>query len=130
MMESTMVDLDLSRTNYAVDVASMALPVLADHGMKVIEGSGEVRHQTLSVNRELGIERGVWEAAEGVVEDVEVDELAVVISGHATIEFLDGSAPPAELKPGTFCILRAGVPTRWTVHERLRKVYQTPWSGD
>ena len=128
--EPSMSDIDFSRANYAVDVASMDLPVLADHGMTVVEGSGEVRHQTLSVNRKLGIERGVWEAAEGVVEDVEADELAVVISGHATVEFLDGSAPPAELKSGSFCILKAGTPTRWTVHKRLRKVYQTPWSGD
>ena len=124
-----MSDVDLSRGNFAFDVASMDLPILTNHGMTVIEGNGDVHHQTLSINKELGIECGVWETAEGVVEDVEVDELAVVISGHATIEFLDGSAPPAELKPGSFCILKAGAPTRWIVHQRLRKVYQTPWSG-
>ena len=124
-----MSDPDLSRTNFTVDVAAMDLPVLADHGMTVVEGSGEVRHQTLSVNRELGIERGDWEAAEGVVEDTEADELAVIISGDATIEFLDGSGDPLELRPGTFLILKAGSRTRWTVRKRLRKVYQTPWSS-
>ncbi len=120
---------DLSRTNFAVDVAGMALPLLTDHGMTVIEGSGEVRLKTLSVNQELGIEHGVWEVAEGVVEDVEVDEMAVVISGHATVAFLDGSAPPIELLPGTVFFLKAGAHTRWTVHKRLRKVFQVPWSG-
>ncbi|MBT6203432.1 MAG: cupin domain-containing protein [Alphaproteobacteria bacterium] len=121
---------DLSRSNFTVDVASVDLPVLTDHGMKVVAGAGEVRHLPLSVNRELGIERGIWEAAEGVVEDTEVDELAVIVSGDATIEFLDGSAPPVELRPGTMLILKEGVRTRWTVRKRLRKVYQTPWAGD
>jgi len=76
------------------------------------------------------VERGVWEITPGVVTDVEADELFVVLSGRATIEFEDG--PTLEVGPGDVAVLPEGAVTRWTVHETLRKVYQityTPESG-
>jgi len=68
------------------------------------------------------VERGVWEITPGVVTDVEADEVFVVLSGRATIEFEDGRA--LEVGPGDVAVLPEGAATRWTVHETLRKVYQ------
>ena len=36
---------------------------------------------------------GVWEMTPGVMSDVEADEVFVVLSGAATVEFDDGTAP-------------------------------------
>lgn len=68
------------------------------------------------------VERGIWEIGPGVVTDVEADELFVVLSGRATIEIEGG--PTLEVGPGDACVLDRGARTTWTVHERLRKVYQ------
>lgn len=68
------------------------------------------------------VERGVWQITPGVVTDVEADEVFVVLSGRATIEFQDG--PTLEVGPGDVAVLPEGAATRWTVHETLRKVYQ------
>ncbi len=125
-----MPDYDLSRLNFTIDANEAELPIVDWPSQTVIEGTGEVRYLPLSINKELGIERGLWEIAEGIVEDTEVDELNVVLSGHATVEFLDGSSDPIELRPGTFCILKEGARTRWTVHKRLRKAYQIPHGND
>ena len=57
--------------------------------MTVVSGNPVVRYLPLSVNRELGIERGLWEITEGVIEDTETVEMFVVVSGRTTIEFLD-----------------------------------------
>jgi uncharacterized cupin superfamily protein len=72
------------------------------------------------------VERGVWEITPGVVADVEVDEVFVVLSGRATIEFEDG--PTLEVGPGDVAVLPEGAVTRWTVHETLRKVYQATYT--
>jgi uncharacterized cupin superfamily protein len=71
------------------------------------------------------VERGVWEITPGVVTDVEADELFVVLTGRATIEFEDG--PALEVGPGDVAVLPEGAVTRWTVHETLRKVYQVTY---
>ncbi|WP_084125808.1 cupin domain-containing protein [Demequina sp. NBRC 110054] len=70
-----------------------------------------------------GVEVGVWEHTPGVSTDVEADEVFVVISGRATIEFTDGSAPALSVGPGDVVRLAEGQATRWTVTETLRKVY-------
>jgi uncharacterized cupin superfamily protein len=77
-----------------------------------------------------GAEVGVWEITTGVVEDTEVDELFVVLSGSARVDFLD-EARTVELGPGSIARLRAGQRTRWHVTETLRKVYviSPPWSA-
>ena len=74
------------------------------------------------------VERGVWEITPGVVTDVEADEVFVVLSGRATIEFKDG--PTLEVGPGDVAVLPEGAVTRWTVHETLRKVYQITYAPD
>ena len=84
------------------------------------------RSISLSVNRELGIERGLWEITESVIEDTETDEMFVIISGRATVVFLDESDRAIELVPGSVGFFKEGSRTRWTTHETLRKVYQIP----
>jgi uncharacterized cupin superfamily protein len=74
------------------------------------------------------VERGVWEITPGVVTDVEVDEVFVVLSGRATIEFEEGRI--LEVGPGDVAVLPEGAATRWTVHETLRKVYQITYVPD
>jgi hypothetical protein len=68
-----------------------------------------------------GVEVGVWAHTAGVSTDVEADEVFVVLSGRATIEFADGTT--LAVGPGDIGILPPGSATRWTVHEDLRKVY-------
>lgn len=71
-----------------------------------------------------GLDVGVWEMTPGVMTDVEADEVFVVLSGAATVEFADGTAP-LTLHPGDVVRLAAGTETVWTVTETLRKVYLT-----
>lgn len=67
-------------------------------------------------------EVGIWELRDGVVTDTEVDEFFVVLSGSATVEFLDEDRS-VEVRAGDVMRLVAGSRTRWTVTEHIRKVY-------
>jgi uncharacterized cupin superfamily protein len=69
-----------------------------------------------------GLEVGVWEMTPGVMSDVESDEVFVVLSGSATVEFADGGEA-VELAAGDVVRLAAGSRTVWSVTETLRKVY-------
>lgn len=69
-----------------------------------------------------GLAVGIWEMTPGVMRDVENDEIFVVLSGSATVEFADGTAPLV-LGGGDVVRLAAGTETVWTVTETLRKVY-------
>ena len=71
-----------------------------------------------------GLEVGVWEMTPGTMRDVEADEVFVVLSGSASVDFVDGS-PPLRLGPGDVVRLAAATQTVWTVNETLRKVYLT-----
>lgn len=73
-----------------------------------------------------GVSMGVWEHTEGVSTDTEVDEVFIVISGGATIEFMNEDTPPLEVAAGDIVRLNAGVKTRWVVRDHLRKVYLVP----
>ncbi|MGZ8804734.1 MAG: cupin domain-containing protein [Microbacterium sp.] len=66
---------------------------------------------------------GVWEMSPGAMSDVEEDEVFVVLTGDATVEFIEPALPSVELRPGSVLRLEAGMRTVWTVHETLRKVY-------
>ncbi|GAB3653348.1 cupin domain-containing protein [Actinocorallia lasiicapitis] len=87
----------------------------------VLEPSGGGTYATV-LHERGGVERGIWEIEPGVVTDVEADEVFVVLSGRATIEIEDG--PTLEVGPGDVCVFDQGAKTTWTVHEKLRKVYQ------
>lgn len=71
---------------------------------------------------ERGVEIGVWEMTPGVATDVEVDEMFIVLTGRARVEF-EGDMAPIEIGPGDVVRLTAGLRTAWTVTETLRKVY-------
>lgn len=72
---------------------------------------------------ELSDAIGVWEMTPGAMSDVEADEVFVVLSGDATVEFVDPALPAIELRPGSVVRLTAGMSTVWTVRDTLRKVY-------
>ena len=72
---------------------------------------------------EMDATTGVWEMTPGAMRDVEEDELFVVLSGAATVEFIDPGLPSIELRAGSVARLAAGMQTVWTVRETLRKVY-------
>ena len=86
---------------------------------QVVDSDPEVRTAALHESDELLV--GIWQHGPGVSTDVEADEVFVVLSGSATIEF-DGH-PTLECGPGDVVMLPAGAVTRWTVHETLRKIY-------
>ncbi len=88
--------------------------------------SGTPETGILELEDFAGMSIGIWEHTEGVSTDTEVDEVFIVISGGATIEFIDDEAPPLEVKPGDIVRLAAGAKTRWIVRDHLRKVYLIP----
>lgn len=67
---------------------------------------------------------GLWEHSAGSSTDVEVDEVFVVLSGHARIEILGQES--LEVGPGDIVHLIAGARTTWHVGSTLRKFWVTP----
>jgi uncharacterized cupin superfamily protein len=65
---------------------------------------------------------GFWEMTPGVLDDVRGAESVVILAGRATVDFLNSGAR-IELAAGDVCVISGDEPTRWTVHERLRKFY-------
>ncbi|QRZ09701.1 cupin domain-containing protein [Mycolicibacterium austroafricanum] len=94
-------------------------PVPAEQAVR-----GDPRTGSATLADFLGVEVGVWEMTPGVGTDVEVDEVFIVLSGAATIEFGDAT-PALHVGPGDVVRLAAGAETVWTVAETLRKIYLT-----
>jgi uncharacterized cupin superfamily protein len=69
-------------------------------------------------------EVGVWEMSVGAMSDTEADEVFVVLSGEATIEFLD-EGRTVSIAVGDCVRLSAGMRTIWSVTAPLRKLYIT-----
>jgi len=69
------------------------------------------------------VERGIWQITPGTAVQVAPAGMFVVLSGRATIAVDDG--PTYDVGPGDVCIWDGGERTIWTVHETLRKVYQS-----
>lgn len=107
----------------AFDVMSVELTPLPLDPAQVVSGTPTTAYAVLDVSPDGRVERGIWEHTPGISTDVEADELFVVISGRARVEVEGGE--PLHLSPGTVGILRAGAKTTWTVHETIRKVFQT-----
>ena len=108
--------------NSSISAATLDLemqPVLPDQTVSGEPGTGA--HTLIEF---AGVEVGVWEMTPGVMTDVEADEVFVVLSGSATVEFGDGS-PTISIGPGDVVRLAAGTETVWTVTETLRKIYLT-----
>lgn len=102
----------------AADVALEHAPVSPE---QVVDGAPTVGEVVLG--EVAGVEIGVWECTPGVSTDIEVDEVSMVISGRARIDFVAPPLPSIELGPGDVFRLEAGMKTVWTVMETLRKVY-------
>ncbi len=85
--------------------------------------TGTPRAGSVTLGRFGEIEVGVWEHSAGASTDSEVDEVFIVIDGCATIEFITPPAPTMTVSVGDIVRLAAGMQTRWTINERLRKVY-------
>jgi uncharacterized protein len=105
---------------HAADLDLTTEPVAAEQSV-----SGSPSTGAWSVGEFAGLEVGVWEMTPGVMSDIEADEVFVVLSGSATVNFDDGT-DSLTLGPGDIVRLAAGTGTVWTVTETLRKVYLTP----
>lgn len=103
----------------AAQLALDEQPLPAD---RILAGEPVVRGADLPAPP--GLDCGVWEHTAGTSSDVEADEVFVVLAGRATIEAADGTV--VTVGPGDVGVLTAGLHTRWTVHEDLRKVWVTP----
>ncbi|WP_136028539.1 cupin domain-containing protein [Microbacterium sp. PF5] len=103
-----------------VDARAVALahePLPAD---EVRDGAPTAAYAVLDATD--GTEVGVWEMTPGAASDTEEDEVFVVLSGRATIEFTEPALPSVEVGPGSVMRLSAGMRTVWTVTETLRKI--------
>ncbi|MCV7416378.1 cupin domain-containing protein [Mycolicibacterium litorale] len=110
------------RPNSVVHAAALDLDHKPVPARQIVDGAPTT---ALEVLTELnGIEVGVWEMSTGGMRDLEADEVFVVLSGSARVEFADGSRA-LELGPGDVARIEAGAKTVWTVTETLRKVYVT-----
>lgn len=94
-------------------------PVPAD---QLIAGAPTTAAEAIGRFGELEV--GIWEMTPGVMSDTEAEELFIVLSGSATVEFSDGTAP-LKLGAGDVVRLAEGTQTVWTVTETLRKIYLT-----
>jgi uncharacterized cupin superfamily protein len=92
-------------------------PVAADQAL-----SGQPRTGVHTLTEFGGLDVGVWEMTPGVMSDVESDEVFVVLSGSATVEFA-GEDETLHIRAGDVVCLAAGARTVWSVTETLRKVY-------
>ncbi len=110
------------KPNAVVHAAAQPLehePVPADQSV-----TGDPRTGVVELGRFAGLDIGIWEMTPGVMRDIEAEEVFVVLSGAATVDFADGSAP-LPLGPGDVVRLTAGTETAWTGTETLRQVYLT-----
>ncbi|HXH36456.1 MAG TPA: cupin domain-containing protein [Plantibacter sp.] len=119
MNDTTVDELPLGPESALIATRTM-IPLEPVAPADVVSGAPEAGAQSIT---ELGgTEIGIWEITPGVVTDTEVEEVFVVLSGTATVEFLDTGAVLA-LVPGSLARLPEGARTRWTVTSTLRKVY-------
>jgi len=108
------------KPNTAVNAAALPLDSEEVPPEQVVDGTPATG--AVAVGDFAGLELGVWEMTPGVMRDVEADEVFVVLSGAAVVQFADDT-PALTLKPGDIVRLAAGAQTVWTVTETLRKVY-------
>jgi uncharacterized protein len=101
------------------DAFSAALDAAELSATDILAGTPAVSLANLYARH--GVSCGIWEITEGVVKDVEVDEIFAVLAGRGQVEFSSGEV--IDLQPGSVVVLRAGERTVWTIAETLRKFY-------
>ena len=109
----------------AADVAnalSLPLAMTPVPPAQVVAGSPSTGYAELSVVGDSEV--GVWEMTAGAMGDTEVDEVFIVLSGSALIEFEGGRS--IRVSAGDVVKLDGGARTVWTVTDTIRKVYVTP----
>lgn len=113
------------RANSVVSVNDEQVSLAAVPAVDVVRpaADGSAPRQGYSELGELdGVGYGVWCITEGVVQDVEDEEVFVVTSGAAKIVFPEEDRE-IEVGPGDIVRLAAGTRTVWHVPDHLRKVY-------
>ena len=105
---------------HVLAVDAFSLPLEPYDAGEVVAGSPSAGLASLATVGRASV--GLWELSEGTVRDTEVDEAFVVLSGEATVRFLD-SDETVELGAGTVVRLKAGERTEWDVRTTLRKLY-------
>jgi uncharacterized cupin superfamily protein len=110
------------RPNSVISAGSLPVEHRAVAPDQLVDGQPSTGVEELG--RFGGLDVGVWEMTPGVMRDEEADEIFVVLSGSATVEFDDGTTA-LSLQPGDVVRLAEGANTVWTVTETLRKVYLT-----
>ena len=108
------------RPNSVVHAGSLSVEHRAVGPDQVVDGRPSTG--IVELGRFGGLDVGVWEMTPGVMRDEESDEVFVVLSGSATVEFDDGTTA-LSMQPGDVVRLAEGAKTVWTVTETLRKVY-------
>jgi len=109
-------------TRHHVPTASLVHDALPAE--QVLEGTPTAAVLELEDLGAYGV--GIWEMTPGTACDVEAEEVFVVLSGSAHIDFQDQDGEVVhtlDVAPGDLVRLREGQRTVWTVHETLRKVY-------
>lgn len=104
-----------------VDAGALSLAHAALPASEVVSGTPTTG--TVALDELSGVEVGIWEMTPGTASDTESDEVFVVLSGRARIDFVEPSLPSIEVGPGSLVRLAEGQRTVWTVTETLRKVY-------
>ena len=105
-----------------VNALSLPLAMTPVPDAQVVAGSPSTGWAELSVVGDSQV--GVWEMTAGAMSDTEVDEVFVVLTGSATIQFQGGRS--IRVSAGDVVKLDAGARTVWTVTNTFRKVYVTP----
>jgi len=108
---------------HAADVSLDHAPVSPEQTLKGAPTVGFLALAETGGGGAGGVEIGVWECTPGMSTDTEVDEVFLVLSGRARIDFVAPELPSIALRAGDVVRLEAGMKTVWTVTETLRKVY-------
>ena len=104
-----------------VNALSLPLAMTPVPDAQVVAGSPSTGWAELSVVGDSQV--GMWEMTAGAMSDTEVDEVFVVLTGSATIQFQGGRS--IRVSAGDVVKLDAGARTVWTVTNAFRKVYVT-----
>lgn len=120
------IDIPSLPPNTALDTGLLMLPTHELSATQVQSGPATVG--LLPLGRLCGLDIGLWQLSPSTSTDVESDELFVVLSGEATVQFADGT-PPLHLRAGVLARLATGTRTTWTVRAALRKLYLQPPSS-
>lgn len=113
--------LPLEVAGVVTDALSPALPHRPLPADVVREGAPGTGIRVLGAFRD--VELGIWEMSEGAAIDTEADEVFIVLSGAARVDFIAPALPSIEVRTGSVVRLNEGMRTLWTVRETLRKVY-------